>query len=138
MAPLYATQADFEAYVPGWVTDDALVLARYLELAERDVEGLFSLLPIITTGAYTGHRFDTASLTVWELRALKNAICAQADYLIRTADEGSPSIKRIKGPDFEIERELNSAGRRSRFSPDLPAELIPLERFRARTARARA
>jgi hypothetical protein len=36
----YATQADFELYVEGWVTTDAAALERLLLRAERDVDRL--------------------------------------------------------------------------------------------------
>jgi hypothetical protein len=139
MAAIYATQADFEAYVPGWVTDDATSLAKYLEAAERDVEALFPFLPFITTGTYTGHRFDTASLSALEVASLKRAVCAQAEYLIAVGDEVAigAAPTRVKGPDFETEYASSVAGGRSRYSAKLPRELAPLRRFRARYARAR-
>lgn len=73
MAPVYATAADLRAYPPEPIpaaTTDA-TLNRALELAERDVERLFPLRPILRTGAFAGHRFDTARMLTFEATALK-------------------------------------------------------------------
>lgn len=141
MAAIYATQADFEAYVPGWVTDDAVSLAKYLEAAERDVEALFPFLPYITTGTYTGHRFDLAGFTALEVASLKRAVCAQAEYLIATGDEVAigAAPTRVKGPDFEVDYATTVAAGtgRVRYSAKLPRELAPLRRFRTPYARVR-
>lgn len=139
MAPLYATVADFEGYVPGWVTDDATSLNRYLELAERDIEALFPHLPILRIGAFSGHRFDPARLYDFEVKALTNAVCAQASYLITAGDDVRIGVAaaRVRGPDFEVWSDTNAAGARIRYSPELPAELAPLERLRLRVARLR-
>jgi hypothetical protein len=139
MAPLYATQADFEAYVEGWVTDDAVALARYLERAERDVDSLFPLRPIIRAGTYTGRRFDVTLLANFEADALARAVCAQAEYLIDTGPDvaAGAAPASVKGPDFEVTHPTGPDGARRRYSAKLPNELLPLEPYRRRRARLR-
>lgn len=74
----YATVADFEAYVVGWVTDDPVALEKYLVLAEREVDmalGNYSRVDLDT-----GLKINPATLEVWRRQALANAVCAQAEY----------------------------------------------------------
>lgn len=139
MPPVYATVGDFETYVEGWVTDDAAALGRYLERAERDVDSLFPLRPIIRAGTYAGRRFDVTRLTVLEAAALARAVCAQAEYLIDTGPEvaAGTAPTRVKGPDFEVDLPAGVTGARVRYSAKLPNELLPLEPYRTRTARLR-
>lgn len=139
MAPLYASVPDFEDYVEGWVTDDAAALGRYIERAERDIDALFALRPMIRTGAYAGRRFDPTLLLAPEAAALKRAVCAQAEYLIDTGPEVAAGVApgSIKGPDFEVTIPTGASGRRSRYSAKLDTELAPLELYRRRTARLR-
>jgi hypothetical protein len=136
MPPLYVTGADFTAYVEGWVTDDAAALDRLLERAERDVEALFPLIPIVTTGTYAGHRFDPAGLAAWELAALKRAVCAQAEYRFTIGEEAlaGPTPGDVKGPDFEVSYPGGKG--RPRYSSKIAGELAPLARYRVRGARA--
>lgn len=144
MPPVYATRTDFEEYVEGWVTDDAAALDRLLERAERDVEALFPLLPIVvaaTAGVYRGHRFwPEAMLLEHELDALKRAVCAQAEFRFDVGEEtlaGASPIK-VTGPDFTVEHAPGPGGGRRRYSDKLAVELAPLDRYRPRGARARA
>jgi hypothetical protein len=139
--PAYATVAEFEAYVEGWVTDDALALARYLERASRDVDGLLnSYYGPLTTGAYTGLKLDPTRLRSWEAAALSRATCAQAEYLIETGDVAfvtAPLAGRIKGPDFEVETTAPSGvATVSTYGPKLRRELAPIRHLRQTGARA--
>lgn len=144
MPPVYATRTDFENYVEGWVTDDAAALDRLLERAERDVEALFPLLPIVvaaTAGVYQGHRFwPEAMLADYELAALKRAVCAQAEYRFDVGEEtiAGATPTKVTGPDFTVEHAAGPGGARRSYSGKLAVELAPLDRFRVRLARARA
>lgn len=146
MAPLYAARADVETYIEGWVTDDAAALDRLIERAERDVDALFPLLPIITTGTYAGRRFDPTTLATYERQALINCVCAQAEFRFTKGEEllagGVPRVQsRVKGPDFEVQYAdaggtLAAAGS-GRYSPRLDTEILPLDPYR-RSGGARA
>lgn len=146
MPPLYTDRAAFEDYVEGWVTEDPAALDRLLERAERDVDALFPLLPIITIGTYAGRRFDPTVLATYEQEALSNCVCAQAEFRFTRGEEllagGTPRVlKRVKGPDFEQEYAdasgtLASAGT-GRYSPRMDTEILPLSPYR-RSGGARA
>lgn len=89
--PTYATQADFEAYVEGYVTDDAAALGRLLEKAERDIDRLlFHGIGVPTNGL----RIVPANLTTWAREGLARAVCAQAEYRL------------AKGEPFFVEKQL--------------------------------
>lgn len=80
----YATVADYEAYVPGWVTDDADALEKYLERAERLVDmGLGRYGRVDNT---TGLKLDPTTLEPWRAAALANAVCAQVEYMLIKGD----------------------------------------------------
>jgi hypothetical protein len=139
MAPLYTNRTAFEDYVEGWVTDDAAALDRLLERAERDVDALFVLLPIITSGTYAGRRFDPTTLAAWEREALSNCVCAQAEFRFMRGEEQiarGRTATSVKGPDFE--QAYSDVGTAGRYSPKLDIELQPLSRWRQLGARARA
>jgi hypothetical protein len=77
----YATVADFEAYVIGWVTEDAAALERHLEEAENYIDmAVGHYGPVDQT---TGKKFVPAQLEVWRRTRLANATCAQAEYLMQ-------------------------------------------------------
>lgn len=140
--PAYATVADFEAYVEGWVTDNPAVLERELERASRDVDVALGPGGRYTTGPYAGFKLDPTRLVVWAREALARATSAQALHRIRTAapstDAPEPRRKRVKGPDYEVEYVDGDLAGSGRYSPDLARELEPLGYLRQRTARARA
>lgn len=148
--PAYATQADFEAYVPGWVTDNSDALANLLERATRDIDYVLGPLPIRTSGDFAGLKVDPADLTEQHAEALSRATCAQAIHLFRfvepaataAAATGGQRVSRVKGPDFEQQFELTTApgqraGATGRYSPELAREMRPLEWLRVTGARAR-
>lgn len=141
--PAYATVAEFEEYVEGWVTDDEATLTRELERASRDVDRfILNGYPPLNTGAFAGLKVDPTLLAAWQADALARATSAQALHRIRTApastDAPEPRRKRVKGPDFEVEYVDGDLKGSGRYSPELEAELAPLALFRQRTARARA
>lgn len=86
----YATIADYEAYVPGWVTDDPVALEKYLVIGERYIDMALGRYGRISQT--TGLKLDPATLEVWRRKALANAVCAQTEYVI------------IKGLDFFSEQ----------------------------------
>jgi hypothetical protein len=137
MPPTYASVDDFEAYVPGWVTENSAELERLLEAAERDVDVILGPVGIYNEAA--GLKYDPAELAAWEAAALSRAVCAQALHLFANpnAVTGERQAKRIKGPDFE--QEFGDAGAGSgRYSPRLRTELAPITHLRGLGARARA
>jgi hypothetical protein len=101
--PTYATAEDFEAYVPGWVTDNEAALKAILVRAERDVDlilGLWDLDPV------TGLKWTPATeLASYEAAALRDATCAQAEYRIALGADFfvTPRPRRVSGPDFTEE-----------------------------------
>lgn len=102
MATTYATVADFEAYVEGWVTDNAAALERVLLRAERDVD---LILGAWDRDPLTGLKWSPATeLTAVEAAALRDATCAQAEYRIEQGENffvrSRPET--VSGPDFTI------------------------------------
>lgn len=139
--PVYATQTDFEDAIEGWETTDEDALNRLLARAERDIDAVFPLLPIITTGTYAGRRFDPTRLRPYQARALAEATCLQAYHRHRTAPAGAEPVRRVKrekGPDFEQEFADSETAGTGRYHPELDLALAPLNVYRARGARARA
>lgn len=129
----YATRAQFEDYVEGWVTDNEAALDRLLERASRDVDAVLGPMAPLTSGAYAGLRLDPTVLRDWEAEALARATCAQAEHRNAVGEEafveGSGSVKREKGPDFELEYE--EGGRPSgNIGVKVVAELEPIRHLR--------
>jgi hypothetical protein len=108
--PAYATQADFEGYVPGWTTDDPAELAKLLERASRDVDYLLGPLRPLLDGPFAGFKVDPSTLADPHRTALARATCAQAEYRFRYVEPGveaataagGRNITGTKGPDFEV------------------------------------
>jgi hypothetical protein len=147
--PAYATVADFEAYVPGWVTDDADELDKLLERASRDIDSLLGPVRYRLDGVYAGFKLDPAAdLDDAGAAALARATCAQAEHRYRFVEPGLSAAaatggrvaKSTKGPDFEQTFEddarpfVNATGL---YSPRLRIELAPLSYLRSAGARAR-
>lgn len=129
----YATQADFEAYVEGWVTDDPAALERLLERAERDVDLIFGPIAQRTD---TGLKLDPSSLLAWEAKALSNAVCAQAQWRFEhPGDLDTPAAQNVSGPDFSVTYVDRPAGATNRYSPRVALELAPIRHLRSLTAR---
>jgi hypothetical protein len=137
----YATQADFEAYVEGWVTDNAAALARLLERATRDIDRLLAARPIITSGTYAGHKVDPTKLRDHDRAALARVVCAQAEYRF-DAGEATHAAHghggRVRGPDFEQELPKGPTGGRPRIGPKVAEELDAVRWLIPTGARARA
>jgi hypothetical protein len=114
----YATQADFETYVEGWVTDNPDALARIMQRASRDIDRVCAGgEPDGTTGlkfSPTPDWFDDQ-----QVQALKRACCAQTQYRLIRGEEFfiDYSPTRITGPDF------NQEGKPPRLSPEARREL---------------
>lgn len=143
--PAYATQADMEAYVLGWSTDDPEALDWLLEQASRRIDELFPVGYPNTTGSYIGLKLDPSTWDAWESLALARATAAQAYYMWQQRERASaagdpngiqPAARRVKGPVFEVEY-ADTPGT-ARFSPDVAGELAPIRHRRSLTARATA
>ena len=121
----YATVAQFEDYVEGWVTDDEAALERYLERATLEVDLLLGPWP---RDSETGLKVIPAELYGWQADALARATCAQAEYLIEVGPAGRvrPQASRIAGPDFTVEYDLAAGGPAPRLGPKVAGELEPL------------
>lgn len=138
----YATTADLEAYVEGFVDEDPAATARLLERATRDVDNVLGPIAPLSSGDYHGLKLDPTTLTEWEAGALARATCAQADWRRRRGEEElavGRTAKRIKGPDFEEEYADSGAAGPSgtgtgRYSPQVRLELEPIRHLRRLTA----
>lgn len=133
MAATYTSNSDFEAYIPGWVTDSPTALTALLERAERDVDAFLGPLP---PRSDTGLKLDPDSLQTWEATALSRAVCAQAEYRLLAGESrlaAGGSIKREKGPDFEREFDASTgtgAPGSSLIGPKVRVELEPIRHLR--------
>lgn len=136
----YATQADFEAYVEGWVTDNADALGRLLERASRDIDALMGPRGPILSGAYTGFKFDPTTLAATDRKALADATCAQAEFRF---DQGEVAFAgygvggRVSGPDFAYDAPSPAAGGAVHVGPKVRAELMRINHLRTLFATAR-
>lgn len=143
MAASYATQAEYEAYVPGWTTTDATALAALLAQATRDVDYCLGPRGVITTGTYAGLKLDPTTLDAYERTALSRATCAQAEYLMAVDPEALAAgrvLSSVSGPDFTMSYATPStgaSGRPSAFAPKLRVELAPIAHLRRLTAALR-
>lgn len=141
-APRYATVADFEEYVEGWETDNAQALERLLERASRDVDSLLTAWPVLTDGSRFGNIAgdeNPRGLSDHQVRALRRATCAQADYRFRRGEDRMAipdRAKRRRGPDFEIELTEAAANDSERIGQQTRRELLGTGLRRA-TANAR-
>lgn len=88
----YASQADFEAYVDGWVTDNPTLLQRELDRAESDVNWFLHWRQT----PFTSLEF-LALPPEWQA-GLKHAVCAQTEYRL------------TMGPEFFVEQPTPVAG----------------------------
>ena len=136
MAPTYTTQAAFEEYVPGWVTDNPGELEKLLERAERDVD---AFLGPIRPRPETGLKFDpTLFAHDWERTALSNAVCAQAFFRLGQGEAAlaiGRTTKSEKGPDFEAQyTDTGTAAAGSLIGPMVRTELAPIRHLRRLTA----
>jgi hypothetical protein len=117
----YASQADFEGYVLGWVTDDPAALERILQNAERDVDTVFGPMELADNGLKYGHPHDAneKGLTPGQVVALTNATCAQAEYRIQMGEDFfvQDQYETVSGPNF------SRTGRLARIGPKTMAEL---------------
>lgn len=95
----YADQADFEAYVEGWTTDDSGALDRLLQRAERDVD--FHLVPQERQAA-TLLKYDPTKLSLFDRQQLTFAVCAQAEYRNTMGEDffTEPQYNAVSSPDF--------------------------------------
>ncbi len=122
--PAYCTEAEFTAYVEGWVTDDAAALARLLERASRDIDRLVGPWEVNAT---TGFKFlDVLSplsfideLEAHQVQAIKYATAAQAEYRVAMGEEFfvRDQYDSTSGPDF------SASGRLSKIGPKVWSEL---------------
>lgn len=139
--PSYATVAEFEAYIEGWQTTNATVLARILERASRDVDRVLGPLPPLTAGTYAGLKVDPTTLLAHEAAALSRATCAQAYHrILRGEGVAAPTRQPVEvaGPDFTLKYNPDdTAPPKGDLAPAVRDELAPLAWLRQATARAR-
>lgn len=133
----YTSQADFEAYVEGWVTDNPDALARLLQRAERDVDAILGPIPrsAVTT---TGLKLAPASLRTWEAAALSRAVCAQAEWRFYRGEAELAAGRQTKteqGPDFKVEYGDAESAASGLYGPKLRVELEPIAHLRRLSAR---
>lgn len=102
----YATVADVEAYIEGWVTDDAAALNRLIARAEDDVDRLLGPRvpnpgPLLSP-APDGRAYDPSVLPTKQANALRDATCAQVEYRAEMGEEffRRPRYDQVAGPDF--------------------------------------
>ena len=133
MSATYATQADFEAYVEGWTTTDALALTAMLERAERDVDAILGPIPVSPLST-TGLKLDPTILKTWERQALARAVCAQALYVHLTGQQAISAGRLTsveRGPDFEVRYEPGkSGGSIPKYGQAVATELQPIRHLR--------
>jgi hypothetical protein len=141
----YASQADLEAYIEGWTTDDPDAVERLLERAERDVDSVLAS-PVPGGRQATGLRLDPDGLPGWQAQALARATCAQAEYRFAMGEEFFVRAQhdRVYGPDFrtdgqlpyigpKVERELagtglaRTEGVRSLRAGTMYSQLLPID-----------
>src|SRR5947209_3258876 len=105
---VYATVADAQAYIEGYVPDDPNQAERDLERAERDIDNLFFRPNTLVNG----RRLDPTLLTVDELAALKNAVCAQFEYRLEMGRKFFVRAQwnSVNGPDFTTTGKLPYIG----------------------------
>lgn len=129
MALTYTTVEDFEAYPPGWVTDNVGALTLLLERAERAVDAILGPIPRDST---TGLKLDPTQLLDWEAEALSRAVCAQAEYLFTIGTTGDivPRAGKIKGPDFEQDFTGTPGVPVPSIGPKVKMELEPIHHLR--------
>jgi hypothetical protein len=110
-APLtYASVADLRAYAPQ-VTGTDEELGRLLLAAEQDIDMLLTGVRDETTG----HKADPSVLPAYQVTALRNATCAQAEYrFTRGPDFFVLPGEETKGPDFTITGSLQIIGSKAR------------------------
>lgn len=136
MQLIYTTNAAFEAYVPGWVTDNADALEQLLIRAQRDVDAVLGPIPRNYT---TGLKLLPSSLRTWEAEALSNAVCAQAEFRLAVGETGlaaGRATKTEEGPDFKVEYSDAAAqgGATIRIGGKVPIELEPIRHLRCLAA----
>jgi hypothetical protein len=106
MPPVYTTQVAFEAYVEGWVTDNAQALERLLMRAERDIDRILPYRYVDPTTSPL--KVDPLQLTVAAREGLSRATCAQAIYRFRIGEEHfeTEQYESVAGPDFTVKGKL--------------------------------
>lgn len=108
----YATTAEFESYVEGWVTDDEDALERLLDRASEDIDSIVGPYPIIESGDYAGRKLDPTTLVYSQGRALERATCAQAEYRFEMGEAffTRPQYDSSSGPEFSASSVLSHVG----------------------------
>lgn len=98
---MYATNADVEAWIEGWVTDDSAALTRLIARCEADVD--LALGPRVAPAAPSGRAYDPADLAPLQADALRDATCAQVEYRVEMGEEffRRPRYEAVTGPDFQ-------------------------------------
>lgn len=134
----YATQAEFEQYVDGWVTDSPAALAKLLELAARDIDFLLGPRVARSNGWLMGNPSGDNELVLdaGQRAALSRAVCAQAEYRFTMGGEffTRPQPSSVSGPHFSMS--YGKGGPPSRFSETAARELLAAGLLMA-TGRAR-
>jgi hypothetical protein len=133
----YAQNADVEAYIEGWVTDDPAALTRVIERAEQDLDTLlFGAVSWPDPPLVTNRKLDPASLSTQEVRTLNRATCAQTEYRITM---GEDFFRRAQFQSTSGPGGFSSQGKLPALGPKVQRELLGttlLARTQLRGARA--
>lgn len=106
-------------------------------IASNTIAGSGTPVPVVTQvcpGAYMGRRFNPSQFLNWgHLQPLKNAVCAQAEYMLAMGDNFfvEAQYSSVRGPDF------TTVGKRGMIAPKAKRELA-LSGLTASMARSRA
>lgn len=109
--PTYATADDLRDYTGKSAQDlpDEAALA-VIRKSEADLDSLAVVGRPVDED--TGRRFDPDTLSVNEARALRDAVCAQAEYRLLMGDEFfiRPQHAEVSGPEFSTKGKLGRIG----------------------------
>lgn len=140
MTLLYTSNAAFEAYVPGWVTDSSAALTKLLIRAQRDIDAILGPIPRSQT---TGLKLDPSTLRDWEAEALSNAVCAQAEFRLAVGEDtlaAGRATSQEQGPDFKVMYSDAAAkgAPAPRYGQKVSIELEPIRHLRRLSAMVRS
>jgi hypothetical protein len=132
--PTYATPDDLEDYSEAFVVDNEDAANRLMYRAQQQVDQL--LVGRVGAIQATGLRYDPDALEPWVAQALKNAVCAQAEYRLAMGEDFLIRDQRQQ----EQTPDMTLIGKVGRIAPKVYEELAGtgLLRFGARLSRSGA
>src|SRR4051794_2426359 len=118
--PAYATRAELVEYVDGVVIDDTAAADRLLERASRDIDAIFGPLAYYRSGTFPGFKAVPTTLADVDADALARATAIQAAPRASREADGSreAGVRRVKGPDYEVEYTDQAAAGSTTYSPE--------------------